>query len=129
MDDFFRNTTSKIIIAILILLAVGIFSYNYIYEKKKSNQILVVERKAMKARLVELKMDKAQYLVKIQDTVTGEVYDDIFVSKICPVFEQNQLGKIMDIQKTVFYRVKDDLKEDGFEGLYDYICTTKKEQK
>lgn len=127
MNDFLKNGGTKIIILVLALISLLFFIYIFFDNKKVENMTLVVEKKSTKVRLLDLRNEKEGFFVDLQDIQTNENFNAIFLSKLCPLSEKNQLGKVMEINKIVLYQVRNDLKTYTFEGLYDYLCTDKKD--
>jgi hypothetical protein len=126
MENFFKNGGTKFLIAILAVIAICFFLYIFFDNKSKADMTLVVEKRPIQARLLEV-IENDGFFVNIQDTKTSEKFEGIFVSKLCPLSEKNRLGKVMDINKLVLYKVKDDIKTTSFEGIYEYLCTDKKD--
>lgn len=127
MNKFFKNGGTKYLIGALSLIAFGFFIYIFFDNKTKTNMTLVVERVPAQVRLLELKIDTDGFFVNIQDINTNEKFEQVFVSKLCPLSDKNQLGKVINIRKIVLYKIKDDVKTTNFEGLYEYLCTDKKD--
>lgn len=127
MNDFFKNGGTKYLIGALSLIAICFFIYIFFDNKAKTNMTLVVERVPAQVRLLELKIDTDGFFANIQDVNTSEKFEQVFVSKLCPLSDKNQLGKVINISKIVLYKVKDDVKITTFEGLYEHLCTDKKD--
>lgn len=129
MNDFFKNGSIKILIGVLTLVAICFFFYIFFDNKQKADMTLVVERRAVQVRLLEIKNQQNGFFANIQDTSTHEKFEDVFISKICPLADKNRLGKVMDINKLVLFKVQEDLKTTSFDGLYEHLCTDKKDTK
>lgn len=128
MDDDFKKILSKVIIAILVIIALGAYFYIYKDDNEKSNQTLIIDRRIIQVRLLELKSPPPNTTVKLVDTKTDEIFDDVFVSKACPLYTQNELGKIMEVQKLTVLHVQENLQVTNFEGIYEYLCSDKKDK-
>ena len=127
MNDFFKNGGTKYLIGALSLIAICLFFYIFFDNKAKSDMTLVVGKAPAQVRLLELKIDTGVFFASIQDISTNEKFEQVFVSKLCPLSDKNQSGKVINISKIVLYKVKDDIKTTTFEGLYEYLCTDKKD--
>ena len=113
MNDFFKNGGTKYLIGALSLIAIGLFFYIFFDNKAKSDMTLVVDKAPAQVRLLELKIETGGFFASIQDISTNEKFEQVFVSKLCPLSDKNQSGK--------------DIKTTTFEGLYEYLCTDKKD--
>ena len=111
---------------IALTAAASALKYLSIDNKKIEDMTFLVERKPIQAKLIDITLEKEGFFVNIQDTKTNEKFDGIFVSKLCPLYDKNNLGKLMDINLLITYKVKYDIKITSFEGIYDYVCTDKK---
>lgn len=128
MDKDFKEILSKIVIVLLFIVLIGAYFYIYRDNSEKSNQTLIVDRKTIQVRLLELKTPPPNVTVKIIDIKNDQVFDDVFVSKACPLYTKNETGRIMEINKLTILRVQENLQTTTFDGIYDYLCSDKKDK-
>lgn len=129
MKEYNKGLAIKFIIGILTLVCMVTLGLIYSDQKQKEEQTLIVEKKNIKVRLLEIKNPPPDVYVKLQDVDSNEIFDDVFVSKICPQYTENEPGKIMTVEKQLLYQPELDKKSYHFKGLYEYICANKKDNK
>lgn len=126
MDEDTKILTVRITIGILLILCFSFFYLIYSDEQEKNSQSIIVDKRIVTIKLLEIKNGSSQTLVKVQEVQTQEVFDDVFVSKLCPVSNKIEPGKIMEVEKILVLKPKTMEKYYIFDGIYDYLCTNKK---
>lgn len=126
MDEDTKTLIIRSTIGILLILCVSFFYLIYSDEQEKNSQSIIIDKRIVTVKLLEIKRESSQTLAKVQDMQTQEVFDDVFISKQCPVNNNVELGKIMEVGKVLVLKPKTMEKSYTFDGIYDYLCTNKK---
>lgn len=126
IDENTKNLIGRSAIGILSVVCILFFYLIYSDEQDKNSQFIIIDKKIVTVKLLEIKKMSSQTLVKVQEVQTQEIFDDIFVSKLCPVTTKVEPGKIMEVEKNLVLKPKTNEKYYTFNGIYDYLCTNKK---
>ena len=126
MNEDTKNLVGRSAIGILLMVCLFVSYLIYSDEQEKNAQSVVIDKRIVNIKLLEIKKSSSQTLVKVQEVQTQDVFDDVFVSKLCPVTNRVEPGKIMEVEKVLVLKPKTGEKYYTFDGIYDHLCTNKK---
>lgn len=125
IDDSLKNKFYWGFIVIMSIVAIFSFYKSYSYDSDKKTMLIPLEKKIGYYRVLSYSGPEP-FIINMVDLSTNEMIKDVFISRNCPKYEKNSIGKIIKMNRLMNLKTSTGEKVYTYSEGYDALCTNKK---